>query len=157
MFERSYQCQHPHTSTQNNDVSRVLGIYGAAIIATTKFPVAVDFNDSLELVSMEIRKRVCHFIVAIACINLAWNWWPWHCNPGYQHLHRVKQPKYQMTFHKHPNTSRWKKASSMPSSMKYVYHSNILRMRKLESYSYYQSLLSWILKNSSSNIPYSNI
>jgi hypothetical protein len=76
VFERSYQCQHPHTSTQNNDVSRVLGIYGAAIIATTKFPVAVDFNDSLELVSMEIRKRVCHFIVAIACINLAWNWWP---------------------------------------------------------------------------------
>lgn len=78
VFERSYQCQHPHTSTQNNDVSRVMGlccgcgtqgIYGAAIIATTKFPVAVDFNDSLELVSMEIRKRVCHFVVANACIN----------------------------------------------------------------------------------------
>ena len=60
--ERSYQCQRPHTSTQNNDVSRILGlccgcgmqgIYGAAIIATTKFPVAVDFNDSLELVLID--------------------------------------------------------------------------------------------------------
>jgi len=45
------------------------GIYGAAIIATTTFPVAVDFNDSLELVSMDISKRVCHFVVANTCIN----------------------------------------------------------------------------------------
>ena len=64
MFERSYQCQHPHTSTHNNMYQ---GYW--ICVAATKLPIAVDFNDSLEIVSMDISKKVCHFVVANACIN----------------------------------------------------------------------------------------